>query len=837
MSEESIIERDICAIMKSSYADYAMSVIMSRALPDIRDGLKPVHRRIIYSMYNLSLDYNKPHKKSARVVGDTIGKYHPHGDVAVYDSMVRMAQDFSMRYPLINGQGNFGSIDGDSPAAMRYTEVRMEKITREFVTDLDRETVEMVPNYDEKEMEPTVLPVTFPHLLINGASGIAVGMSTNIPPHNMRNVIEALLLFIKDPAVEDSSLISLIEGPDFPTGGKIMGIDGIISSYILGAGRIVLRGKYHIEERRNKQVICITEIPYQVNKAKLIERIGFLSKERKIEGISSIVDESDKTGMCIAITVKSDYSPQVIVNRIIKETSFQIAFSVNNVALVDGVPKRVGLREFFTQFFKFRKEVVFRRSLFELRKAEKRRKVLEAISVSLENIDTVIALIKGARNASEAVAALTAREWGCAATYAICSELMAPEDIGFKETYTITEEQAQNILDMKLQRLTSMEISKIKEEYSEILQHINFHNSILRDRNKLVGIIISELEAIITAYGDERRTEIDYNDNGEVELVDAIREEERIISISVAGYIKSQGMDEFIVQNRGGKGKIATKNKEDDYLAQIITASNKDAMLFFSSTGRVYSKKIYTLPDGSRNSRGKPISNIIEHLSPGERITALMNVANFATDGYAFLTTQKGVVKKVDLEEFGKIRANGTTAINLDDGDKLVNACIVANEDSAEEIILITREGMGIRFETSQIRSTGKNSRGVRGARLADGDDVVSVGLIENENQKIIIVTENGYGKISSVAEYRSINRGGKGVRAIAESERNGKVVGAAILDDTQMSDVMIATEKGMLIRIDASEIKESGRVTQGVRLVRLNDGDRVSSIQVITSI
>jgi DNA gyrase subunit A len=818
-----IIISDIDTEMRQSYMDYAFSVISNRALPDVRDGFKPVHRRIIFAMSEMGLVYGKPFKKSARVVGDVIGKYHPHGDVAVYDAAVRMAQDFSMRYPLVDGQGNFGSIDGDSPAAMRYTEVRSSKLISAFIGDLHKDTVSFKPNYDETEHEPTVLPATVPNILINGSSGIAVGMATNIPPHNITDVMNACIAFLLDPEASDIDLISIIQGPDFPTGAKIMGVDGIIKMYLTGQGKITTRSVMHVEKYKNKEAIVVTEIPYMVNKAKVIESIASLVKDKKIEGIADIRDESDKSGYRIFIELKKDENAELIQNILLKETKLQDNFNANMVALVNGMPCRINLKTILKEFIRFRKEVVIRRSIFELKKAKEKANNLEGLSVALENIDEIIAIIKAEKLVQEARVKLLGKRWKAENLKLMITQFnWEAVQLNDNNEYTLNETQVQSILDLRLQKLTGIEINKIRDEYKDLLKSIIFYKSTINDSEVLKSVILEEFKKVIADFGDERRTTIEYDDNGLLNNEDLIPDEDKVITISYYGYIKCQPIDDYVAQNRGGKGKIGSKTKEDDYIKDLVIASSLETMLFFSNLGKVYSKKVYSLPHAGRTAKGKPLNTILPLLSPTEKITNVINVSDFDEESCVFMVTVNGIGKKVYISDFAKIRSSGIAAINLDDGDRLVGVSLNKSDESDEEILLITKDGMGIKFKASQVRVTGRSSRGVIVSRLDNSDSVVSA-LTVNDNSKVLISCENGFGKITEAKEFRTIHRGGKGVIAITTSDRNGLVAGATIINN-ENDDVMIATNSGMIIRVPASTIPESGRTAQGVRLIRLSE-------------
>lgn len=792
--------------MKRSYLDYAMSVIIGRALPDVRDGLKPVHRRILYAMHELGVEWNKPYKKSARIVGDVIGKYHPHGDVAVYDAITRMVQDFSMRYPLIDGQGNFGSIDGDPPAAMRYTEVRMGRLAGELLTDIDKETVNLAPNYDDSLMEPSVLPARFPNLLVNGASGIAVGMATNIPPHNLSEVIDALIHLIQEPEATVDELMGFIPGPDFPTGGFIHGRDGIKDAYTTGKGIIQMRARTMIERhpRTDRTSIVITEIPYMVNKGKLLERIGELVRDKRIEGIADVRDESDREGMRVVIELKRDEVPEVILNNLFLHTQMQSTFGVINLAIVDGQPRVLNLKELLQQFVRFRKEVVTRRTTFELKKARERAHILEGLKIALENLDKVIALIRRSKGPQEA------------------------KD-GLMKGFGLTDIQAQAILDMRLQRLTALEREKILEEYKETLALIKRLGEILGSEKLLMGVIVDELKEIKKGYGDERRTEI-VERTGEITIEDVIAEEDMVVTISHGGYIKRNPTSLFRIQKRGGKGKTGMTTKEEDFVEHLFIASTHSYILFFTDRGKAYSLKVHEIPQAGRAARGKAIVNIL-NLDPQERITAFLPVKAFEEDRFIVMSTKRGVVKKTGLMAFSNIRSGGIIAISLDEGDELISTRLT---DGTRELFLGTRLGQSIRFNEAQVRDMGRMARGVRAIKLEghakhEGmDEVVSMEVLV-EGATILTVTERGYGKRTRVSEYRSQLRGGLGIINIKITEKNGSVVGIAQVGDED--EVMITTDTGKIIRIRMKDVSVLGRNTQGIRLIDIGKGERVTGI------
>jgi len=789
--------------MRKSYMDYAMSVIIGRALPDVRDGLKPVHRRVLYAMYDLSNDWNKPYKKSARIVGDVIGKYHPHGDMAAYDALVRMAQYFSLRYPLINGQGNFGSVDGDPPAAMRYTEVRMARLAGELLADIEKETVEHIPNYDGSMMEPSILPARFPNLLVNGSSGIAVGMATNIPPHNLREVIDAVVAAINNPEISPEGLIEIIPGPDFPTAGFILGRAGIREAYLSGKGMIQLRARALIErqKRTDRESIVVTEIPYQVNKAKLLEKIAELVQDKRMEGISDLRDESDREGMRIVIELKRDTVAQVVLNQLFKHTQMQVTFGIILLAIVHGQPQMLNIKELIQQFINHRKEVVTRRNQFELRKAEANAHILEGLKTALDHLDRVIALIRSSKTPKDAKEGLMAK-------------------------FSLAEAQAQAILDMRLQRLTNLEREKINEEYKEVIKLIARLKEILSNERLLLNLIIDELQEIKDRYGDERRTQI-IEDAQEINLEDLIVEEDMVVTISHSGYIKRNAISLYRSQRRGGRGKMGMTTKEEDFVEQLFIASTHSYILFFTDSGKVYWLKVHELPQGGRMTRGKAIVNLL-NISGEEKITAILPVRNFEEGKHVIMTTKKGVVKKTDLMSYSHPRSGGIIALTLDPGDELISACLT---DGTKEILLSSREGKAIRFAEEEARAIGRTARGVKGITLGRDDFLVSMDIITpgTLGASILSVTENGFGKRSPVDEYPLQSRGGKGVITIKTTSRNGKLVGTQQV--TEQEDVMLITDKGKIIRLRGEEISVIGRNTQGVKLIELEAGERVMAV------
>lgn len=822
--------------MKRSYLDYAMSVIVGRALPDARDGLKPVHRRVLYAMSELGNDWNKPYKKSARVVGDVIGKYHPHGDTAVYDTIVRMAQPFSMRYMLIDGQGNFGSVDGDSPAAMRYTEIRMARISHELLADLDKDTVDFIPNYDESETEPRVLPTRVPNLLVNGSAGIAVGMATNIPPHNLTEVIDTCLVLIQNSEIPVEELIHHLPGPDFPTAGFINGANGIREAYLTGRGRIYLRARAEFEniDDSGRQAIVITELPYQVNKARLLEKIAEMVKEEKLEGISALRDESDKDGMRMVIELRRGEVAEVVLNNLYQHTQLQNVFGINMVALLDGRPRCLNLKELLTAFIDHRREVVTRRTLFDLKKARDRAHLLEGLAVALANIDEIIELIKAAATPAEARSRLQERYWapGLVAEMLVRADRdrSRPEGLdpqfGLSERgYLLTEVQAQAILDLRLQKLTGLEQESIVEEYRQILSRIDDLLEILASDERLMSVIREELEAIREQFGDQRRTQIiqDYLD---LSAEDLITEEDVVVTMSHEGYVKSQPLSEYKAQRRGGRGKSATSIKEEDFVDKLFVANTHDTILCFSSLGKVYWLKVYELPVASRIARGKPFVNLLS-LEEGEKINTILPIRNFDENRFVFFATESGTVKKTSLKEFERPRANGKIAIDLRPGDSLVGAAVT---DGTRDIMLFSSDGKVVCFSETDVRVMGRTAGGVRGIRLQKGRKVIS--LIISDHGAVLTVTENGYGKRTALPEFPRHKRGGQGVIAIQTSARNGRVVGAILVGESD--ELMLITDAGTLVRTRVREISILGRNTQGVRVIRLGGNERVVGVDRI---
>jgi len=786
--------------MRQSYMDYAMSVIVGRALPDVRDGLKPVHRRVLYAMYDMGNTWDKPYKKSARLVGDIIGKYHPHGDTAVYDTIVRMAQDFVMRYPFIDGQGNFGSVDGDSPAAMRYTEIRMSRLAEEILADIEKETVDFIPNYDDSLKEPAVLPSRVPNLLVNGSSGIAVGMATNIPPHNLGEIVDGMIAMVANPAITVKDLMKYIPGPDFPTAGFIHGKEPILQAYSEGKGIIQMRGKAFTEtvKRTGKEQIIISEIPFMVNKVRLIEQIAALVQEKKIEGISDLRDESDREGMRIAIELKRDASAEVIINQLYKHTSLQESFGINMLAIVEGRPRLLNLRDALKAFLDHRKEVVTRRTAYDLRKAEERLHILDGLRIALDNLDAVITLIRNARDPK------------------------AAKD-GLMASFTLSEMQAQAILDMRLQRLTGLERDKILQEHKETLEIIARLRAILADEKEIFKIVVTELEELKEKFGDERRTQIVARSE-EISIEDMIVDEEMAVTISHEGYIKRNPVTLYRAQRRGGKGKIGTTTKEEDFVEYLIIASMHSYLLFFTTIGKLYWVKVHELPQAGRAAKGKPIVNLL-NLGPGERISAFLSVREFVDGRFVVFATRKGLVKKTDLMLYSNPRASGIRAIGLEDGDEVIGVRLT---DGHQELILSTLDGQSIRFKEEQVRPTGRGTYGVVAMRLDPGDAVVSMEML-NRGASILTVSENGYGKRTDMDEYRLQSRGGKGIITMKTTDKTGRVVGGQqVTDDDQL---MLVTNKGKIIRLRMKDIRLIGRNTQGVRLIDVEEGERVVSL------
>ncbi len=822
--------------LKNSYLDYAMSVIVGRALPDVRDGLKPVHRRVLFAMNELKNDFNKPYKKSARVVGDVIGKYHPHGDSAVYDTIVRMAQHFSLRYMLVDGQGNFGSVDGDSAAAMRYTEIRMAKIAHELLADLEKETVNFVPNYDGQEHIPEVLPTKVPNLLVNGSSGIAVGMATNIPPHNLTEVINGCIELINNPELSIDELLEIIPGPDFPTAAIISGRKGIVEAYKTGRGKIYLRARAEIEQEDNgKETIIVHELPYQVNKARLIEKIADLVKEKRIEGVSALRDESDKDGMRIVIEVKRNESGEVLLNHLYANTQLQTVFGINMVALDNKQPRIFNLKDILQKFILHRREVVTRRTVFELKKARDRAHILEGLAIALVNIDPIIELIKASQSPSDAKKSLVAQGWNLgdvaemlsrAGNDAARPDWLAPE-FGIRDgQYFLTEEQAQAILDLRLNKLTGLEHDKILDEYKALLDTIAELLHILASSERLMEIIREELEAVRDEFGDERRTEITAATH-DIDIEDLIEREDVVVTLSREGYVKYQKLSDYEAQRRGGKGKSATKMKGEDFIEKLLVANTHDHILCFSTRGRLYWLKVYQLPLASRNARGRPIVNILP-LEEGERITAILPIQEFEAGKFVFMATTNGTVKKTELTQYSRPRANGIIAVNLNDGNELIGVDLT---DGESEIMLFSDAGKVVRFSEDQVRPMGRTATGVRGIRLMETERVVSLIVPKGEGD-ILTATENGFGKRTPIEQYPAKSRATKGVVSIKVSERNGLVVGAIQVDESK--EIMLISDQGTLVRTRASEVSTVGRNTQGVRLIRTAEDELVVGLQRI---
>jgi len=815
-----------------------MSVIVGRALPDVRDGLKPVHRRVLFAMHELNNDFNKPYKKSARIVGDVIGKYHPHGDTAVYDTIVRMAQDFSLRYMLVDGQGNFGSVDGDNAAAMRYTEIRMSKIAHELLEDIDKETVDFGPNYDGSEQEPLIMPARIPNLLINGSSGIAVGMATNIPPHNLNEVVDACLLLLEKPESSIDALIKLIPAPDFPTAGIIHGTSGVKEGYRTGRGRVVMRGRTHVEklDKGNREALIVDELPYQVNKKTFIEKIAELVNDKKIEGISDLRDESDKSGMRVVIELKRGENPDVILNNLYKQTQLQDSFGMNMVALIDGQPKLLNLKQILDAFLRHRREVITRRTVFELRKARERGHILEGLAVALANVDEMIKIIKAAPTPPDAKKELMARTWKSSVVEGMLNgaamEFSRPEglskEFGLSASgYKLSDVQAQEILQLRLQRLTGLEQEKIVNEYKEIMNVITDLLDILATPARVTAIIADELKAIKEQYGDKRRSEIVENAL-DLSTEDLITPEDVVVTLSHTGYIKSQALAEYRAQKRGGRGKQAATTKDDDFIDKMFVANTHDNILCFSSRGQVYWLKAYEVPQGSRTSRGKPIVNLFP-LQEGEKINAILPIKEFDDKHYIFMATALGTVKKTPLTDFSNPRKSGIIAINLDDNDFLIGAEIT---DGSNDIVLVSNGGKAVWFDEEDVRSMGRNTRGVRGMKLQEDQQVLSLLIASDDQQSMLVATENGYGKRTVLSDFRHSGRATQGVKAIQVSERNGLVVAAKLVSDED--EIMLITTGGVLIRTRVSEIRELGRATQGVTLINLGENEKLSGLEKI---
>ncbi len=823
--------------MRESYLAYAMSVIVGRALPDARDGLKPVHRRVLFAMSVLSNDYNKPYKKSARIVGDVIGKYHPHGDSAVYDTIVRMAQNFSLRYPLVDGQGNFGSIDGDSAAAMRYTEIRMAKIAHDLMADLDKETVNFSPNYDGSEQIPDVMPTRVPNLLVNGSSGIAVGMATNIPPHNLTEVIGGAIALLDNPEIEIDGLMEYIKGPDFPTAGIINGRAGIVQAYHTGRGRIYMRAKAEIieNEKTGKQTIIVHEIPYQLNKSKLIEKIADLVKEKKIEGITELRDESDKDGLRVVIELRKGEMGEVVLNNLYAQTQMQSVFGINMVALVDGQPRLLNLKQALDSFIRHRREVVSRRTTYLLRKARERGHTLEGLAVALANIDAVIALIKASPSSAEAKEKLLQRSWKSDSVLEMLGEVGAdacrPQGLDSKyglkgQEYYLTPEQAQAILELRLHRLTGLEHEKLINDYQELLKQIADYLDILGNQPRLLSVVREELEQIREEYGDARRTEI-VGSQLDLTMEDLISEEDRVVTISRTGYAKTQPLADYTAQKRGGMGKAAAAVKDEDIVEHLLIANTHDTLLCFSSVGKVYWLKVFMIPIASRTSRGKPIINILP-LQEGERITSMLPVRDYLEDRFVFMATANGTVKKTALTNFARQRSVGLRAIELDEGDELVGT---AETDGTKDVMLVSSSGKITRFNEGDVRAMGRTARGVKGIKMAPGFHMISL-IIPDQEKQILTVSENGYGKRTLTNDFPVYGRGGQGVIGMQVSERNGAVVGAVQVSESD--EIMLISDKGTLVRTRVEEVSVQGRNTQGVRLIRLKDGEKLVGLEQV---
>ena len=835
--------------MRRSYLDYAMSVIVGRALPDVRDGLKPVHRRVLFAMHELSNDWNRAYKKSARIVGDVIGKYHPHGDTAVYDTIVRMAQDFSLRYILVDGQGNFGSVDGDNAAAMRYTEIRMAKIGHELLADIDRETVDFGPNYDGSEQEPLILPARIPNLLINGSSGIAVGMATNIPPHNLGEVVDACLLLLENPACAIEELIKLMPAPDFPTAGIIYGIAGVHEGYRTGRGRVVMRARTHFEDipgKSDRQQIVVDELPYQVNKKVLLERIAELVTEKKIEGISDIRDESDKDGIRVVVELKRGELPEVVLNNLYKQTQLQDSFGMNMVALVDSQPRLLNLKQMIDAFVGHRREVVTRRTVFELKKARERGHILEGLAVALSNVDEVIELIKRAPSPAEAKQALLGRAWqsdlvrdmlarvSAANAGAVSAAAFRPEGLAAElglmdEGYRLSPEQAQAILELRLQRLTGLEQDKIRDEYREVMTAIANLLDILDKPARITAIIAAELKAVREEFGDQRRSEI-VTVAEDISREDLIAPQDMVVTFSHGGYVKSQPLADYRAQRRGGRGRTAATTKDEDFIERLFVAHSHDYLLCFSNRGRLYWLKVFDVPQGGSTARGKPMVNVFP-LEEGEKVTAVVPVKEFDQNHFVFMATSQGTVKKTPLADFSRPRLSGIIAVNLDEGDFLVGAALT---DGSTDVMLFSSEGKAIRFHEEDVRPMGRQATGVRGMRLPEGgrERVVSMLAARDEKQSVLTATENGYGKRTAIAEYTKHGRGGLGMIAIQGSERNGALVGAVLVEEAD--EVMLISTGGVLIRTAVAQIREMGRSTQGVTLIALSEGEKLAGVERI---
>jgi DNA gyrase subunit A len=829
--------------MRRSYLDYAMSVIVGRALPDVRDGLKPVHRRVLFAMHEANNLWNRPYVKCARIVGDVLGKYHPHGDAATYEALVRMAQDFSMRYTLVDGQGNFGSVDGDSAAAYRYTECRLDRIAGELLLDIDKETVDFVPNYDGKELEPVVLPNRVPNLLVNGSSGIAVGMATNIPPHNLSEVVDACLHVLEHPACAIEEVIKLVPAPDFPTAGIIYGVSGVHEGYRTGRGRVVMRARTHFEDigKGDRQAIIVDELPYQVNKKALLERMAEMVTDKRLEGISDIRDESDKSGMRVVIELKRAELPEVVLNNLYKQTQLQDTFGINMVALLDGQPRVLSLKDLIEAFLSHRREVVTRRTVFDLKKARERGHVLEGLAVALSNVDEVIALIKKAATPAEAKRGLMARAWpsdlvrgmlartdlGVNAASEFRPEGLA-QDFGLKqEGYRLSDAQAQAILELRLQRLTGLEQDRIRDEYREVMDAIADLLDMLSKPARITVVIREELCAIREQFGDARKSEI-VTVAEDISIADLIAPQDMVVTFSHGSYVKSQPLADYRAQRRGGRGRMSTTMKEDDFIERLFVAHSHDYLLCFSNRGRVYWLKVYEVPVGSRSGRGKHIVNVFP-LEEGEKITAVVPVREFDENHYVFMATAQGTVKKSPLADFSRPRPSGIIAVGLDEGDYLVGAVLT---DGGYDVMLFSSDGKAVRFQETEVRAMGRQATGVRGMRLAAGQRVVCMLAAHDESKCVLTATENGFGKRTPIAEYTRHGRGGQGIIAIQASERNGKLVGAVLVDD--QDEVMLISTGGVLIRTAVAQIREQGRLTQGVTLISLDEGEKLAGLERI---
>jgi DNA gyrase subunit A len=807
---EKIVKVNIENQMKSAYIDYSMSVIVSRALPDVRDGLKPVHRRVLYGMLDLGVLSNRSYKKSARIVGEVLGKYHPHGDTSVYDAMVRMAQDWSLRYPLVDGQGNFGSIDGDSPAAMRYTEARLRKIAEEMLADIDKETVDFQLNFDDSLTEPTVLPSGIPNLLVNGASGIAVGMATNMPPHNLSEIIDGTIAYINNREITISELMQFVKAPDFPTGGIIYGYEGVREAFETGRGRIVMRGETNFEEHSNREWIIATSIPYQVNKADMIKKTADLVNDKKIEGISDIRDESDRTGMRIVYELKKDAVPNVVLNKLYQMTALQTSFSVNNIALVNGRPRLLNLKELIHYFVEHRHEVVVRRTQYDLREAEKRAHIILGLIIALDNIDAVIQLIKASKNPDEA-------------------------RTGLVDTFQLSEIQAKAILEMRLQRLTGLEIQKIKEEYDEIIKTISSYKEILGSEEMRYEIIKNELIIIKEKYGDKSRSTVVYSPD-EFRIEDVIADDAVVVTISHLGYIKRTALTEYRRQSRGGKGAKGSESRDEDFIEHLFIATNHNYMLFFTENGKCFWLRVFEIPEGTKTSKGRAIQNLI-NIDPTDNVKAFINVQDlkdkeYTDNNFIILCTKNGIIKKTSLEAYSRPRQNGINAITVREGDVLLEARLTSG---SSEVIMALRSGRAIRFNESTVRPMGRNASGVRGIRLAsEKDEVIGMICIENNASDVLVVSENGYGKRSNIDDYRITNRGGKGVKTINITDKTGDLI--SIKDVTDTDDLMIINKSGIIIRIAIENLRLMGRATQGVRLINIRQGDEIAAVAKVTA-